>query len=119
MIIFQVDARVSAMGKEDIEQELKVLGEVFVALDGELIGAEVGMERQLLVAYVRAESELVVGDVFEASLFPAEQIVCLGWAHEAHVDLDRPASQGAWRYRPAQPAGPQAAARLPAGCASL
>jgi len=107
MIICQVDARVSTLGKEAIERELGVLEEVFAALDGELIGAEVGVEWQRLVAYVRAESELVVSDVFEASLFAAERIVCLGWSHEARVDLDRPAL-GVWQYRPQPPAGPQA-----------
>lgn len=105
MVIFQVDAWFSAMAKEDAEQELKVVAEVFAALEGELIGAEVGLQGRLL-AYVRAESELMVSDVFEASHFTVEQIVYLGWSHETSIDLSRPASHGTWKYRPEQPANP-------------
>lgn len=108
MIICQVDMQVQAMGQEDIEQELKVVGEVLAALDGELLGAEVG--DGFIVAYVCAESELVVSDLFEASHFTVERIAYLGPSHEAHLDFSRPVRQGMWRYRPAPPAMPQAAA---------
>jgi hypothetical protein len=103
MIICQVDAWLCAMGHEDIERELGLLGEVLAALDGELIGAEVGTDQGRLVAYVRAESELVVSDIFEAFQFTVERIAYLGWSHETQIDLNRPATQGMWRYRPAEP----------------
>lgn len=117
MIICQVDAWLYAMTKQDIERELELLGEVLVALEGELIGAEVSMDQGHLLAYVCAESELVVNDIFEVFHFTVERIACLGWAHETHIDLSRPASEGAWRYLPPQPAEPrpQAAAIPPAG----
>jgi len=104
MIICQVDAWLSAMGKEDAERELALLEEVLAALDGELIGAEVGADSGRLVAYVRAESELQVSDIFEVFHFTVERIAYLGWPHEARVDFAPPASQGTWRYRPARPA---------------
>lgn len=107
MIIFQVDAWFSAMEHEDIKQELKVVGEVFAALDCGLVAAEVGEGH--LLAYVSAESELVVADVFEASLFNAERIASLGWSHEARIDVDRPAGLGRWRYRPAPDLEPRQA----------
>jgi hypothetical protein len=100
MIICQVDARVSGMGKEDIERELRLLEDVLAALDGELIGAEVGVDQQSLVAYVRAESELIVGDIFEASNFTAERIAYLGQALDTPIDANRPVRLGMWRYRP-------------------
>jgi hypothetical protein len=114
MIICQVDAWLTAMGKDDIEQELGLLGEVLAALDGELIGAEVGTDHGRLVAYVRAESELAVSDIFEAFHFAVERIACLGWSHETQIDFNRPAGQGMWRYWPAQPALPPSAALPPA-----
>lgn len=103
MIICQVDAVVSNMEKKDIERELRLLEEVFAALDGELIGAEVGIDQRGLVAYVRAESELVVSDVFEASDFTAERIAYLGPAPDTAIDVNRPASREVWRYRPVLP----------------
>lgn len=104
MIILQVDARVSSMRQEDIEQELQLLGEVLAALDGELISAEVNGDQQSLVAYVCAESELMVSDVFEASYFIAERIVYLGPSPDTHIDFNRPTSRGTWRYhRPRLP----------------
>jgi hypothetical protein len=119
MIICQVDAWLSGMRKEDIERELELLGEVFAALEGELIGAEVCVDHGRLVAYARAESELVVSDIFEVFHFTVERIAYLGWSHGTHVDFSRPAPEGTWRYRPApapapaqsQPAAPPANAR--------
>jgi hypothetical protein len=108
MIICQVDAWLSAMGKDAIERELGMLEEVLAALEGELIGAEVGTDLGRLVAYVRAESELQVSDVFEAFHFAVERIAYLGWSHETSVDFTPSASQGMWRYRPVRSANPAA-----------
>lgn len=113
MIICQVEARVSGMEKEDIERELRLLEDVLAALDGELIGAEVGVDQRSLVAYVRAESELIVSDIFEASDFTAERIAYVGPALDARVDTDRPASRGMWRYRPSLSASLRTAATSP------
>lgn len=77
MIICQVDAQVLAMGKEDIEQELQAVGEVLAAIGGELIHADFSMGHGYLVAYVCAESELVVSDIFDASYFKVESILYL------------------------------------------
>ena len=111
MITCQVDAWFSAMRKEDVERELEMLVEVLDALDGEFLGAEVGIEQGRILAYVRTESELVVHDIFEVfHFFTVERIACLGQSHETQVDFDRPASPGAWQYRPARAAG-QAAIR--------
>ena len=100
MIICQVDAWFSAMGKEDVERELKVVEEVLAAIDGQLLGAEVRTAQGRILAYVRAESELVVGDVFEASYFNVERIARLGWRQEARIPFEHPANQDAWRYPP-------------------
>lgn len=100
MIICQVDARASGMGKEDIERELRLLEDVMAALDGELIGAEVGVDQQSLVVYLRVESELIVSDIFDASDFTAERIAYLGQAIDTHIDANRPTRRGMWRYRP-------------------
>lgn len=105
MIVCQVDAWLCAMRKEDIERELELLAEVLASLDGELISAEVGASQDRLLAYVRAESELAVNDIFEVFHFTIERIAYLGWPHETPVDYDRPIAQGAWRYRPKQTAG--------------
>lgn len=100
MIICQVDAWFATMGKEEVERELKVLEEVLAAIDGELIGAEVRMAQGRILAYVRAESELVVGDIFEASHFNAEGIACVGWHQEALAGFDRSANEETWQYPP-------------------
>jgi hypothetical protein len=113
MIICRVDAWFSAMEEKDIKEELKVVEKVLAALDGELIGAEVGTAQRRLVVHVRAESELVVSDIFEASHFTVEHIACLGWSYETPVDFDRPAACGTWRYRPAPQAGACGAAQPP------
>lgn len=84
MIICQIDARFSAIDKEDVEQELKVIGDVLAAIDGELIHADISMGHRHLVAYLRVESELVACDIFEASYFAAESIVYLGPSRESH-----------------------------------
>lgn len=77
MITCQVDAKVSGMGQEEIGQELLLLGEVLAALDGELLSANAdGLGS--LIAYVRAESEMLIYEVFEASRFIAERIAYLG-----------------------------------------
>jgi hypothetical protein len=90
------------MRKEDIERELELLGEVLASLDGELISAEVSASQDRLLAYVRAESELAVNDIFDGFDFTVERIAYLGWPHEKPVDHDRPMVQGAWRYQPQQ-----------------
>ena len=110
MIICEVDAWVSSMEKEGIEDLLRLTEEELAALDGELIGAEVGMGHGRLVAYVRAESELVVNSIFEVCGFTIERVAYLGPSPETHIDFNRLASQGTWRYRPASPARLQAAA---------
>lgn len=84
MIICQVDANFSAMDKENVEQELKVVGEVLAAIDGELIHADISMGHRHLVAYLRVESELLASDIFEASYFAAESITYLGPSRESH-----------------------------------
>lgn len=81
MIICQVDARFSAMGQEDIEQELKVIEDVLTAFGGELVYADVNMNHGRLVAYARAESELMVSDILEASYFTVETITYLKNLH--------------------------------------
>jgi hypothetical protein len=111
MIICQVDASVSAMGKEGLEQELRLLEDVLNALEGELICAEGRMGGPGFVAYVRAESELAASDIFEACGFAVEQIAYLGPSHDAHIDCNRPTGQLTWQYRPAQASVPQADAR--------
>lgn len=112
MIICQVDARISDMSMEEIEQELELLGEVLAALDGELISVEVCPERRSLTAYLRSESELVVSDIFEATGFVAEQIVYLGPSHPP-IDFNRPLARSMWRYRPAPANRPVALATHP------
>ena len=92
MIICQVDARAASMGKEDIEQELRVIGNVLAAIGGELIDADISMRHGHIVAYVRAESELVVNDIFEASFFSIDQIVYLGPIHAAQNEGERAGS---------------------------
>lgn len=89
MIICQVDAGFSAMGKEDIEQELKAVEEVFAVMGGELVHADVSMGHGCLVAYVRAESELVVSDIFDASHFTVGSITYLKPSHEACINLPK------------------------------
>jgi hypothetical protein len=89
MIICQVDARITGLAMEDVDEELRLLGEVLAALDGELIGAVVYREQQSLVAYVRAESELAVSDIFDATHFAAERIAYLGPGAEAGLDFNR------------------------------
>jgi hypothetical protein len=91
MTIYQVDAQVSAMGKEEIEQELKVIEDVLAVIGGELIDADVSMGYGYLIAYVRAESELLVSDLFEASFFTVDQISCLGPLNRIYRDFCRPA----------------------------
>lgn len=104
MIICQVDAILSGMDKEDIEQELQLVGDVLEALEGELLCAEVRTDQNSFVAYVCAESELVVSDIFDACCFTVEQILYLGPAHETHIDCNRSSSQLTWQYRPARAA---------------
>jgi hypothetical protein len=91
MTIYQVDAQVSTMGKEEIEQELKVIEDVLAVIGGELIDADVGMGHGYLIAYVRADSELLVSDLFEASFFTVDKITCLGPLHRNYIDYYRPA----------------------------
>jgi hypothetical protein len=88
MIICQVDARFYAMGEKDIEQELKVIEEVLAVIGGELIHANVSMSHGCLVAYVRAESELLVSDIFDASCFTVDNITYLKPSHEIHTDAN-------------------------------
>ena len=89
MIIFQVDAQVSRMGKEDIEHELKVIEDMLAATDGKLIKAAVSMDDRYLVACVCAESNWMVSDIFDASDFTVEKISYLGLSHEAHINLPK------------------------------
>jgi len=100
MIICQVDAILSGMDKLEIEQELQLVGDVLEALEGELLCAEVRTDQKSFVAYVRAESELVVSDIFDACCFTVEQILYLGPAHETDIDCSRQATHLTWRYRP-------------------
>lgn len=111
MIICQIDARIPGMGREEVEEELALLGEVLAALDGELVGAEVSADGAGLTAYARAESELALSDIFDATPFAAERIAYLGPAAGVRLDLARPPALGNWRYRPRPQAAPGSAAR--------
>jgi hypothetical protein len=105
MNIFQIDTRISAMSKNDIEQELGVIGDVLAAVGGELIGAEVRANPRhqvtYLMIYVRAESELMVSDIFECSYFSMGRISCLNSAADILTDFKQPANAGQWQYQPA------------------
>jgi hypothetical protein len=99
MMICQIDARIPVATQNDIEHELRLLGDVLEALDGELIGAEIGFNRQSLSAFIRVESEIIANDIFEASLFAVERIAYLGESQDPKLDLHkRKTSQGLRQY---------------------
>lgn len=102
MIICQVEARFpSAMSMEEVEQELKLIDDVLEAIDGNLIGAKVNMPNRRILAYVRAESELMVGKIFASSYFTADRIAGLGWQQEALEGIEycgRSVNEETWLY---------------------
>jgi len=87
-----------------------VIEDVLAVIGGELIDADINTRHGYLAAYVRAESEFVISDVFEASFFTVDQITYLGPIHEAYSDVNRSEGQGSWQCRPAQPAKLQSVA---------
>jgi hypothetical protein len=90
MIICQIDAQISGMNREDIEHELKVIEDLLMLSGGELIDADISLRHSCLVAYVRAESELIVNDIFEASVFIVDQVFYLGPLHASYREFESP-----------------------------
>jgi hypothetical protein len=105
MIMCQVDARTIVMGQHEIQQELKIITDVLQAIGSELVDADVNSSDGTLVAYVRAQSELVINDVFEASFFKVDSITYLGPIHEPYNDFRPTQTQPAKRAIAAKPVG--------------
>lgn len=77
MMMCRIDMRIPDALQAEVGCELRLLADVLEALDGELVGANLGFNQQSLSAVVRVESEMLANDIFEASRFAVEQVAYL------------------------------------------
>jgi len=87
MMIYQVEAHVSNMAKEQINQELSAVHEMLALVGGGLFCAELATDPSQISIILRAKNEQVVSDVLEATDFAIKRIGLIGAPHETYVSF--------------------------------
>lgn len=90
MMIYQVEADVGEMDREQLDQELRVVDEMLALAGGRLFCAEPTACPGLLNLYLCIKGRQAVTDILEASDFSVRQIRLVGRPRETYISF------GAW-----------------------